>query len=335
MVRCLTWLLAALVACLPVAAGESWTLALLPDTQNYCEKWPAHYEAQTRWLADHARELNVRMAIHLGDIVNVGDSLKQWQVAEAAQAKLRGIVPGAYAWGNHDYLDPAASGKRASLFDNTSLARPEPTLAGTMEPGTLANSYHLVNAGGRTWLVLCLEYGPRQQTIAWANAVLKQYAGVPAIVATHAYLHSSGQRLTLSAKQEGEAWFNPHAYAGFARLPGGVVDGQELWDQLIARHDNVVLVVAGHVFGATHLVSRNHAGAPVHQILTDFQGEAEGGGSWLPLLTFAADGRSAQMRCYAPSANRWRDDAGTKYTLDLRGTLAENRAAEARRFTLR
>ena len=41
------------------------------------------------------------------------------------------------------------------------------------------------------------------------------------------------------------------------------------------------------------------------------------------------------MRCYARSANRWRDDAGTKYTLDLRGTLAENRAAEARRFTLR
>ncbi|MBI5833342.1 MAG: metallophosphoesterase [Armatimonadetes bacterium] len=323
MKRCLTVVLLVLGVAAQLWAAESWTLALLPDTQNYCEKWPAHYEAQTRWLSEHARELRVPMAIHLGDIVNVGNSTAQWQVAEKAMAPLRGVVPTAYAWGNHDYLDPAPSGKRASLFDKGPLARPEPTLAGVMEPGSLANSYHIFRAGGRAWLALCLEYGPRDRTIAWANRVLEQYPGLPAIVATHAYLHHSSQRLRLAAKQEGEMWFNPHAYAGFERLAGGVSDGEELWDRLIRRHANVVFVFSGHVFGSAHLTSRNDAGALVHQILTDFQGEAEGGGSLLPLLTIAADGRSAQMRCFAPSTGKWRDDAATHYDLDLRGTAAE------------
>jgi len=331
MTRC--FCLALLVLSLATAgrAGEPWTLALLPDTQYYSEKWPAHYQAQTRWLAEQARARRVRLAIHLGDIVNVGSSRAQWQVAEQAMAQLRGVVPVAYAWGNHDYLDPAATGKRASLFDAGALARPEPTLAGTMEPGSLANSYHVVRAGGRQWLVLCLEYGPRDQTIAWANGVLDQHPGLPAVVATHAYLHHSGQRLKLAARQAGEEWFNPHAYTGFARLPGGVSDGEELWDRLIRRHANVVFVFCGHVAGAAHLTSRNDAGALVHQILLDYQSEAEGGGSWLPLLTIAADGRSAQMRCYSPSAGRWRDDAGSSYDLDLRGTAAEAPVAAAAR----
>src|SRR5688572_14679397 len=36
----------------------SWTLVLLPDTQVYARIYPQHYDAQTRWIAEHAESHN-------------------------------------------------------------------------------------------------------------------------------------------------------------------------------------------------------------------------------------------------------------------------------------
>ena len=34
--------------------------------------------------------------------------------------------------------------------------------------GKLDNTYHLYEKGGRKWIVLCLEWGPRDKVVAWA-----------------------------------------------------------------------------------------------------------------------------------------------------------------------
>ena len=61
-----------------------------------------------------------------------------------------------------------------------------PTFGGLMKEGELENSYHLFSAGGRDWIVLALEWGPRDETVAWANEVLQKYPKRKAILITHA-----------------------------------------------------------------------------------------------------------------------------------------------------
>src|SRR4051812_12095362 len=39
---------------LPIKPG-SWTIVVLPDTQYYAQTWPQHFDAQTKWIARHAR----------------------------------------------------------------------------------------------------------------------------------------------------------------------------------------------------------------------------------------------------------------------------------------
>ena len=40
------------------------------------------------------------------------------------------------------------------------------------EPDRAENSWHFLEAGGRKFLVLCLEFGPREDVVRWANAVV-------------------------------------------------------------------------------------------------------------------------------------------------------------------
>ena len=50
-----------------------FSVVLLPDTQNYSEKYPGTYLSQTCWIKDRAQQDNIRFVIHLGDIVQHDD----------------------------------------------------------------------------------------------------------------------------------------------------------------------------------------------------------------------------------------------------------------------
>src|SRR5207249_2050784 len=65
---------------------------------------------------------------------------------------------------------------------------PWPT--GRFEPGRLANHYQVLDAFGARWIVLSLEFGPRDAAVAWADDVLRRCADVPAILLTSVYLYS-------------------------------------------------------------------------------------------------------------------------------------------------
>ena len=95
-----------------------------------------------------------------------------------------------------------------------------PWFKGTFEPGHIENSYQLFdvpNGGGR-WLVIALEFGPRDEVLAWADGIAKQYADTPAMVVTHAYLYDDDTRYDHVARPH-QAW-NPHGYYDGARRAG-------------------------------------------------------------------------------------------------------------------
>ena len=92
---------------------QSFTLAVLPDTQFYCDtrlklsqKWGngdlRHYFfEQTRWVRDNQKRLNIAFLVHEGDIVQA-DAPEEWAIAKKAMSILDGHVPYCLCLGNHD-----------------------------------------------------------------------------------------------------------------------------------------------------------------------------------------------------------------------------------------
>ncbi|MBI5832679.1 MAG: metallophosphoesterase [Armatimonadetes bacterium] len=300
------------------APPEEWTLAVLPDTQYYSAKYPKYFEDECRWLAKNASAKNLKYVVHVGDITDSNGD-KQWAVAKKCLGLLDGVVPLALVPGNHDYTGGGGALDRKTGLDKhfpPDAFKASASFGGLYDEKSLANSYHLFSAGGRDWLILCLEFGPRDEVVAWANGVLDKYPDRLVLVATHAYLSNAGPRLDQHGVKPGHG---PHKYP-MAKQPGGVNDGEELWQKLIRKHAGVALVVCGHVSGVARLTSKNDAGGEVHQMLSDYQSEKEGGEGYLRILHFSADGKTLDVRSYSPSLDKEKKVEANRFTLDLTKT---------------
>lgn len=308
----------------------SFTVAVLPDTQNYSEFFPDNYFAQTQWLADNRESRNIACVLHLGDITNK-NTPKEWEVAQKAMQILDGKVPYVLATGNHDYGECGGATNRDTLFNNyfpVSNYSNLPTFGGTYdrEPDRMDNSYHTFSAGGRQLLVLSLEFAPRVDVVRWANEVVAKHPAHEAILVTHAYLYHNNQRYDwkqLGAKQD----WNPHTY-GVAAGPETVMDGEQLWNELVSKHDNFIMTLNGHVLGdgLGRLKSKSEFGNDVHQMLVNYQMHQKGGEGWMRLMEFCPDGQTVKVCDYSPIRNQRNESCHTLFTLkllrgDKQGTL--------------
>ncbi|MBN2580618.1 MAG: metallophosphoesterase [Pirellulales bacterium] len=287
----------------PSIQSGSWTLAILPDTQIYSESYPAIYNAQTQFLVNNKTALNLAYVLHEGDITD-NNNTTEWARASSAMQYLDNAgISYSLCPGNHDL--GSNSDNRTSLMSNyfpvSRLAARTETFGGVYpgEPTSPHNSYSMFSAGGTDWLVLSLEFGPRDQIVAWADSVLKQYPDRQAMILTHAYLYSDNTRYdyaTYGLSQQS----TPYKY-GIAGLPGGVNDGQEMWDQL-KDNPNLQFVFCGHVLndGTGYLASTAEQGNVVHQILANYQFLTSGGNGYMRLLEFLPDGQTVHVRTYSP-----------------------------------
>ncbi|HNQ87880.1 MAG TPA: metallophosphoesterase [Verrucomicrobiota bacterium] len=303
---------------LPFVPG-SWTLAVLPDTQVYAMSYPDLFQDQTRWIAENRERHNIQYVLHLGDVTN-NNLTNQWAVAQAAFALLDGRVPYAIAPGNHDYGANGGTGDRTTwlndFFPVTKYAA-WPTFGGVKEAGRLDNSYHLFSAGGVDWLVLALEFGPRDSVVAWANEIVARYPSRRVILITHAFVYNDDTRYDWATKGTAQSW-NPHAYAT-ASDPDGTNDGEELWRKLVTVHPNFTMVISGHVLndGLGRLSTRNDAGHMVHQMLVNYQMQTMGGEAVLRLIEFLPDGRTVQVKAYSPYNGSYKTDPQNQFILTL------------------
>ena len=277
---------------LPWVPGST-TVAVLPDTERYSDDYPHHFEAQTRWIAENHEVRNIAYAVHLGDITQ-HNAPAEWEVARKSFALLDGRVPYALTTGNHDYDDNAPKRETSLLskFFPPAQIRKWPTFGGLYREDKLDNSYHLLKIGTRKWIILCLECGPRDDVVAWANGVLKQHADRLAIIVTHAYLFRDNTRYDHTSDRRQRA--SPHGWGN---------DGEQLWQKLARPQTNVMIVLSGHVStgGLGYLASRGEHGNTVHQMMVDYEKMRGGGMAYLRLLEFLPDGKTVQVRTYSPA----------------------------------
>ncbi len=300
---------------------DSFTIAVLPDTQNYCQMSPEGFYAQTQWLVDNKESWNIKAVLHLGDITN-RNSPAQWDIALQAMSHLDGHVPYCMVPGNHDYSINGNGKDRTTLLNKyfpVEKARAESCFGGTYdkEPSHMENTYHLFTVSNRSFIVLALEFGPRADVVRWANEIVTKYSDREAILITHAYVYYDETRYDWKQYGSKQKW-NPHSY-GMARTTGNdVMDGEELWKNLICQHENFILTLNGHVLGdgLGRLSTKTPGGRDVHQMLVNFQMKPNGGDGWLRLLEFRRD-RIVSVTDYSPTLHQVNTSPQNQFNLTL------------------
>jgi hypothetical protein len=308
-------------AYIPVTPGPGieWrenrdVFVVLPDTQYYAQDFPPIFATQGQWIADIAESLGIRMVMHVGDLTNRNTDA-HWLVARSAINNFFPEIPTVLAQGNHDcgpngFATNRDDFKMGEYFPLEDLAA-QPTFGGSFE--NEANTYSLIEAGGRKWIVLALEWGPRSQAVAWADQILEAHSDRLAIIVTHAYMHRGDQRMDrLVADFNG----SPYSY-GTADLPGGTADGGDLWRGLVSQHPNTVMVLCGHISGESRVSEPTVYGNVVHQILTDFQNRPEGGGGFLRLIEMVPGSTTLRLRTYSPWQERYFTGPGSHFEIEL------------------
>jgi len=290
----------------PRPEAGSFTVAVLPDTQNYSEKFPEQFFAQTQWLVENRKDRNIVSVLHLGDITN-RNSPAEWQNAQKAMNQLDGHLPYFMAPGNHDYSQGGSCKDRTTRLNEyfpVEKFKKTPNFAAVYdkEPDRMENNCQLFSAGGREFVVIALEFGPRADVVRWANEMAAKYKEREAILVTHAFIYYDETRYDWSKYGEKQTW-NPHAYPVAKNTADDVMDGEQLWQNLVSKHENFILTLNGHVLndGLGRVVTATPGGREVPQLLVNFQMKPRGGDGWLRLLEFRPDGRTVQIYDYSPT----------------------------------
>ncbi len=299
-------------------SGMTWRVAVLPDTQYYARDEPALFEAHAAWVRDERDRLRTQFVLHLGDIVD-DNSVAQWSVAERALDQFEGVLPLALAVGNHDLGTGGSADTRDTRlndhFDYDAFVATH-GLVESHVPGRLENALYRMPTPTGDWLVLSLEFGPRPDVLAWAARALEAHPVLPTILITHAYLYEDDTRY--DARTRPDQFYSPYSY-GVAAEPGGVQDGQEIFDALVWRFGQIEFVLCGHVLGdgLGRLTSAQEDGGFVHQLLSNFQERERGGEGWLRLLEIDETSATVRVRTVSSQTSAFIPGAPHDFTLPL------------------
>jgi len=293
-----------------IEPSARFTIVVLPDAQYATRNFPEVFTRQTQWVAEKAAALNIAAVLHLGDITD-HNLPEEWQRARESMGVLSGVVPYVLAIGNHDFLSNGRLlDRRDTLAEKYFPLESFPAICGTFETGSLANAFYLFEVAGKRYMVLALEFGPRDEVLDWANEVVDAHPDYQVIVITHMYSAVDGKRLR-----------DPSQRQEYPQLR--INDGEDMWRKFVSRHENIFLVLSGHTHteAVPRQVARGIHGNPVFEVLMDYQFESNGGNGWLGLLEFAPDGK-VKVRVYSPYLDEYKESTdkygfNSAFTIDV------------------
>ena len=305
---------------LPAITPGSFTIVVLPDIQNYTDTRPQIALAQTRWILENAQARNIVFACQLGDLTN-HNLPEEYKNAAAALNALDGTVSYSFVTGNHDYGKGGKCQDRSTnmpdFFPKSNFEK-SPAFGGTYdkEPDVMTNSFHRFEAMGRKFLVLALEFGPRHDVVRWANDIVSKHHNHEVILTTHSYMEPDDRRDDWSTYGDEQKW-NPHRYGVAKVTDHDVMDGEQLWKNLVSKHENFIMTLNGHVLedGLGRLTSQTPDGRDVQQMVVNFQMRPNGGDGWLRTIEFLPDGKSIRIADFSPTRHQKNESAQNRFEL--------------------
>jgi len=296
-----------------VAGDNAFTVAVLPDTQTYTSNPDLNhiFGDMTQWLADNAESMNILFATHVGDVTDNNYDY-QWDIAADAISTLDGVIPYSLLPGNHDM----STGGRASdhsatyLDEYFSVEHQSEVNSGTFggtydgDPDSAANTYHSFTApDGTNWMVLSLEFSPRDNVLEWASEVLDSHLDYRVILTTHNYMDYAGVNDELGQYGGGTG-----TDYGLGKDVEGYSSGADIWEKLVSQYPNISFVFSGHIIGgdgAETAQSYTEYGTTVLQMLANYQGGVtteisggNGGNGAVRLVTIDPDNSAVYTETY-------------------------------------
>lgn len=268
---------------------ESFSIIVLPDTQHYSQYYPEIFTNQTQWIIDERSNLNVVFVSSLGDLVQNGDSVSEW---ENVARSMKILDDGGVSWevlpGNHDF-ESDGSLSNYNIFFGIGNFSGKRWFGGSYPNGVNNNNFALFSGGGYDYLFFSFQYHPNDLVLAWANETIAQYPNRRVIVATHDYLDLNGERRR---------------------------EGNHIWNGFVAPNaDQVFLVLSGHMHGEARRVDYVN-GYVVHQLVADYQDRPNGGNGWLRILEFYPAENKILVKTFSPYLKSFENDFDSQFWLD-------------------
>ena len=299
--------------------SNSWSIIMLPDPQTY-QKFARNqpvFELMTAWISENIEKLNTKLVICTGDLVDKNEminpdgiggnqpSKSQWESVSRAFGRLDGKVAYMLAAGNHDYGYSNISSRNSNYpkyfpIDKNFLTQKgirEVTLNGDNIPSMENAAYEFLSPQGRKFLLLTMEFAPRDTVVNWAKNVVAQqkYKNHTAIILTHSYLNAKNEQIEKENYNIAEGNY-----------------GAAIWRKLVQPSSNIQLVFSGHIGAPDNArehvgfrTDKNAAGKKVSQMV--FNAQAMGGGwngnggdGWLRILEFLPDGKTVKVKTFSP-----------------------------------
>jgi len=275
--------------------AQKFTIPVLPDTQGEVGSKPEMFNCQLQWIADKKDSLNIPFVLHVGDIVNFDNVTHYVNASNGFKILDNAKIPYVLCLGNHDteavgvnsgsaasdvpgatHLNLRKTTKFNTYFPVSRLMGQQ----GRYEEGKSDNAYYTFKAGGLDWLVVSLEFCARKEPVEWAGKVVAEHPKHNVIILTHYHLNGSGD---IAERNAGYGDLSPY----------------EIYDMLIKKYPNILLVLCGHTGSSTWRNDRGDNGNRIYQILQDYQGENMGDG-YIRLLEINPERGAITGKIYSP-----------------------------------
>ena len=257
----------------PQIRDYAYSFAFVGDTQGMMVNAPDRFHELYDWLVGQAKQRKMKFVFGLGDITQ-HNTTEQWEIGMDAITRLDGVVDYSIIRGNHD---------GSENYNNYVTVNDFSDMADGMYQGNLLNYYRTFKVGEIDYLLLVLDYDPSDDALAWANDVVAGYPNHQVIVTTHSYMYADG------------------VYTN----DGGV----DVWNKLVRKHENIVMVVCGHIHCDQVIKTEavGDKGNRIVQVLTNHQDVegAEKPTGMVTMMYFSQDGRNVQVETYATLQNQW------------------------------
>lgn len=285
----------------------AYSFAVLGDTQILAKNYPEKYTALYDWVLGNVESKKIKFVLGLGDITN-DSTAAEWELAKKNIHRMDGIVPYSLVRGNHD--------TESTMMKFFPISDYKDKLGGTYDGKSIFNSWQELIVGEVKYLIFTLDYGAKDAVLNWASEIIAAHPQHNVIITTHAYLFRDGTTLdagdVVPPSNKGSSYNN----------------GDHMWDKLMKKHENIVLVLSGHD-PCDYVVctqTKGDNGNVVTQFLIDPQGvdKAQSGVGLVTMFYFSADGKTMQVETYSTDKNAYfLEENQFTVTLDLAGDKVE------------
>ena len=270
------------------------------------------YQHSLNWIQKKANEgWLFNCVLHTGDITMSNESY-QWNYFSQVTKPLAKRIPYISMIGDHDYTweDNTHIDDRRSTHFNDYVSFPITTdkIVEWYEKGKMENIVVENTIYGERLDLLVLEFGPREEVVAWADAYVKSHPDHLFILMNHEYLETGGGRRTTGLKCK-------------ARLRNTTyTTPEQLWKRLIKCNDNIRLVLCGHVGGLYALtLEENDFGREIPQIQHNIQSPNYRYDNWLMIWAFPVESDSASVYIYNTKTEKFFNNQRSLFKFNYKG----------------